>query len=127
MKYLFFFSLLALIGCSQQQDCSKFRTGTFKYTDTDLNHIKIIRNDSVQVEYNSKDDLIITTSIEWSSNCSYILTYKNVSNYPYEEEILGKKIYIKILETDGDSYLSQVSSSTTESKIKMIKIKNPLQ
>lgn len=126
MKYLIlFFSLI--IGCSQQKkDCLKFRTGTFKYIDSDLNHITITRNDSIQVEYNSKENTTITTSIEWTSQCEYILTYQDVTNYPYRDEILGKKIYVKILETDGDIYTSQVSSNTTELKTRMVKVKNSL-
>lgn len=125
MKYLIFpFVLLFVFSCnSQTKKCSDFRTGTFKYLDKDLDHITITRNDSIQVEYNSKDDITITTNVEWTSPCRYILTYKDVTNYEYQDEIIGKKIYVEILETDSSTYTSQFSSSTTESKTTMVKIK----
>lgn len=124
MKYLIFPLSLFVFSCnSQVKNCSDFRTGTFKYSDKNLDHITITRNDSIQVEYNSKDDITITTKVEWTSQCRYVLTYKDVTNYEYRDEIIGKKIYVKILETDDDTYVSQVSSSTTESKTTMIKIK----
>lgn len=124
MKYLLLFFSLAIAGCSQQKmDCSKFKTGTFKYLDKDLDHIIITRNDSIQVEYNSKDDVTITTSIEWISQCRYVLTYQDITNYQYKNETIGKNIYVNILETEGDTYISQVSSNTTESKTSMVKIK----
>ena len=88
-----------------------------------MDHITITRNDSIQVEYNSKDDITITTNVEWTSPCEYVLTYKNVANYEYQDEIIGKKIFVKIMEIDGDTYTSEVSSSTTESKTTMVKIK----
>jgi len=124
MKYIIFFVFLTIIGCSpQKKNCSKFKTGTFKYLDKNLSHITITRNDSIQIEYNSKDDITIITSVDWISPCKYILTYQDVTNYQYKDDIIGKKIYINILETDNNTYTSQVSSNTTESKTTIIKIK----
>jgi len=125
MKYLIIpFVLLFVTSCnSQAKDCSNFRKGTFKYSDKNLDYITITRNDSIQIEYNSKDDITITTNVEWTSPCKYILTYQDVSNYEYRNDIIGKKIYVEILETDGNTYTSQVSSSTTESKTTLVKVK----
>lgn len=124
MKNFNLFIFLIILGCSQQKnDCSKFKTGTFKYLDQGLNHIIITRSDSIQVEYNNKDNVTITTSIEWTSSCEYILTYKNVTNDPYVEDILGKKIHVTILSMNGNTYVGRVSSSTTKLKTRMIKIK----
>jgi len=102
-------------------DCSKFRTGTFKYLNKELSHFTITRNDSTQIEYNSKDNVTIITSVEWVSQCTYILTYENVTNHPYEKKVAGEKIKVTILNTDGNIYECQVISSSTDSKIKILK------
>lgn len=125
MRYFILLLFAVTTGCSQQKaDCSKFKTGTFKYINDELSHFTITRNDSVQTEYNSKDDVTIETSIEWTSNCEYILTYESVTNHPFEEKVVGEKIYVTILDTDGNSYECRVFSSSTDSKIKIVKVKD---
>jgi len=115
---------LTMISCSiKPKNCTNFKTGTFKYEKSNYNHIIITRNDSLQTEYNNKDNIKITTSVEWTSDCEYVLTYKNVSNYQYDNEIKNKKIFVTILNTDKNSYTARAKSNTTNTVFKMIKLK----
>ena len=123
MKYLVLFLSLTFSSCSSQsKECSKFKVGTFKYDNNYFSDIIIVRNDSMQIEYNSKDDVEIESDIKWISNCEYVLTYKKISNYTEKESVIGKKIFVTILNTDKDSYTAQVVSTTLKTKVKFVKI-----
>lgn len=114
---------LILFSCNpQKKECTKFKTGTFKYLDENSKHITITRNDTLQIENNIKNNIKITTSVKWESDCSYTLKYEDVTNYEYRNDILGKKIFISIIETKGNIYTARVKSSTTNTIVKMRKI-----
>lgn len=128
MKSLFTFIFILLLslttGCQNQDvSCEKYKTGTFKYKDSDYEGHTIIRNDSIQIEYNSKDDIKIISKIEWISNCEFILTYKDILNYPNKEDVIGEKINVKIVKTKESSYICEVKSNSLDSTIEIIKIK----
>ena len=77
---------LILLSCnSREKECLKFKTGTFKYIDASSEHMTVTRNDSIQIENDLKNRIKVTTSIKWNSNCDYVLTYKDVTNYMYKE------------------------------------------
>ena len=123
MKYIVFFFLLTAFSCkSQPSDCSKFKTGTFKYIDSNNLETTIVRNDSTQTEFNNKNGIKIISKINWVSDCEFILTYKDIINYPNKENMIGQKINIKILESKEHSYVGHVKSSTGDSKIEITKI-----
>jgi len=126
MKYSLIVTLLLTIySCSSQNlDCSKFKTGTFVYVDSNNQGTKIIRNDSIQIESNDKNDIKIVTTVKWASDCEYVLTYKDIENYPKKDQIIGKKINVKIIGTKNDTYICHATSDAIDSKIKFIKISN---
>jgi len=128
MRYFILLLLvLTFFTCSTQlknkKDCSHFRTGTFKYNKKGYESYNIVRNDSIQIETNSNNNIKIITSVEWISNCEYILTYKDIINFPYKDSLLGKKIYVEILQTKNDTYKCHVTSSTVDEEIEFIKIR----
>jgi hypothetical protein len=124
MRYLIlslFFPLF--LSCSLKlRDCSEFRTGNFIYLDSDSQHINITRNDTLQIEYDTKSKVKILTSIKWKSDCNYVLTYKDITNRENKDHIIGDKITVSILEIRGSTYKARVKSSATNTIIKMKKI-----
>lgn len=129
MRYFILLFTLTIFNCSgQSKDCSKFKTGTFKYLDQYNIETTIIRNDSIQIETNNQDDIKIITFVEWISDCEYILTYKDIENYNEKESILkkesilGKKINVKIIEINDNTFTVHVKSDVVDSQIEFIKI-----
>ncbi|HET8887108.1 MAG TPA: DNA topoisomerase IV, partial [Salinimicrobium sp.] len=90
------------VGCyKQERNCNKFRTGKFtfeSYLDGELQKTTFVRNDSIEIDFfQGKSD---TASIRWINNCEYILTNLNPKNMAQK-----KPLHIKILTTDGNSYV----------------------
>lgn len=123
MKYIGLILFFSLLNCSgQSKKCSNFKTGTFIYDIPEYKHNKIVRNDSIQIEHNSVTGIKITTSVNWISDCEYVLTYLDIENYAKKSELIGKRINVKILETSNNSYISHSTSATMDEEIKFIKI-----
>lgn len=123
MKYLYFLLIIPLFNCSaQKNNCSNFKTGTFEYIDNDNNKHTIIRNDSIQTEFNKKNNIKIITTVSWVSDCEYILTYKDIENYSKKNKVIGKKIVVKIIDIKDNTYIAQAISDAINSKITFTKI-----
>tara|TARA_R110002096_G_scaffold400233_1_gene596759 strand:+ start:4484 stop:4858 length:375 start_codon:yes stop_codon:yes gene_type:complete len=123
MKYVAFFFLLITFSCkSQTNDCSKFKTGTFKYLDQNNVETTIVRTDSIQTEFNDYNDIKIISKVNWVSDCEFVLTYKDILNYSNKENVIGEKINVKILEPKEHSYVCHFKSNTLDSKIEITKI-----
>lgn len=124
MKYLILLLFSAtLFACGQQEkNCSKFKKGTFEYVDDNGDKQTIIRSDSIQIEFNDQDNIRIITSIEWVSECEYILTYKDIENYPKKDQVIGKKINAQIIKTNNNTFICHIVSNSINSKIRMVKI-----
>ncbi len=124
MKKLILLVLITTFSCSSKPtDCSNFRTGIFKYKHKDYSGHVIERNDSIQIEYNDTDDIKIISKIEWASDCEYILTYKDILNYPQKDNVIGKSFNVKIIETKNSSYICHVKSNTLDSEVEIVKVK----
>jgi hypothetical protein len=94
----------------QEKNCSEFKTGKFEYVSEEYPE-QIVRNDTIQIEINPISKIEIYSTIEWVSECEYILTYKKVLNSPLDEsEYIGKQIYVEIIETKGNKYKVHASS-----------------
>jgi hypothetical protein len=122
MKNLILILLLnfCLKSCAQEKICEDFKIGSFEYSDPKFSEWKVNRTDSTQTEISSKSKIEIYSSIEWKTDCEYILTYKKVLNSD-AKEIIGKTITVKILETKSDSYTCISKSGDTELKLEMVK------
>ncbi|WP_179320742.1 hypothetical protein [Winogradskyella helgolandensis] len=113
--------LLTLSGCAQEKNCAEFKTGKFNYVDEKL-PFEIIRNDTLQIERNLKTGVEIHTSVEWKSDCEYILTYKKILNINRDvSDVIGKQIFVNILEIDGNKIKVQAKSDAIDDELEFIK------
>ena len=112
------------INCkSQDKNCSRFKTGTFSYVDSSTGNEQLIkRNDSLQYENIKTKGITIITTVEWTSDCEYVLTYKDILNYKNKELMIGRKIYSNIIETNGNEFKIHSKSDNIDTYIDMIKI-----
>ena len=80
------FIFLAACNSSSNEknlDCSKFKTGTFRYLGKQSGHFYIIkRTDSTQTEINTTTGSTTNLKIRWTSPCSYELTYLSRQSSP---------------------------------------------
>ena len=122
MRILFLLLFLLTQFCfSQEKNCSNFKTGEFKYVLKSMPE-KIIRTDSTQIEINPVDGVEIYASIIWTSDCTYVLTYQEIRNYPEDvSDYIGQKIFVEILETSGNWYKVRAKSNRMEEEIEFIK------
>ncbi len=114
--------LLAFNGYSQERNCADFKTGNFVYT-LKSRPEKIIRTDSLQIEINPETGVEIHTKVEWESNCEFIMTYQKILNYPKDvSSVIGKKIFVEIVETNGNRMSVHAKSDVMDEIIEFIKI-----
>lgn len=113
--------LSTLHSFTQAKNCSEFKTGKFKYLEK--NRIeKIVRTENLQIEINPKTGVEIYTKIEWKSDCEYVMTYEKILNYSKDtSHIIGKKIFVEILETNGNKMRVRAKSDTMDEEIQFIK------
>lgn len=89
--------------------CVKFKKGRFTYENPMLSEILIERNRKVQKEIYKEYKSVF--SIEWISNCSYIMTYKK-STRPRMKHLKGEQIYVDIIDVLEDgSYVYRSEAS----------------
>lgn len=121
--FFLLFCAITIIACSKQnKNCSKFKTGTFKYVDPNSITYTITRNDSLQIEVNNKNNIKVISTIEWISDCEYKLKYKDIINYLNKREVIGKVINIEIIETKTSAYICNIKSDALDSTIKITKM-----
>lgn len=124
MTMRYFVLLLFLTVCNgfaQSKDCSKFRTGTFKYVNSDEQDTVIVRNDSVQIETDATNGFKLTGSLKWLSDCKYTLTYTDVSNPDYSF-IVGTIFNVDITSTTKNAYKYTAYNETRKITGEIIKI-----
>ena len=114
---------LSLSSCSQEKNCLDFKTGNFVYVDKNQPE-KITRTENLQVETNPNTGIVIHSSIKWTSDCSYILTYEKILNCTDDvSHMIGQKIYADIIETKGNKMKVHVKSERLDTEIEFIKTK----
>jgi hypothetical protein len=106
----------------QEKNCSEFRTGKFVYQVQD-GQIDILRTESSQHEINPTTGVEIHSKVEWTSDCEYILTYEEVLNHSEDvSSIIGTKIYVEILATDGNKFRARAKSDAMDEEFEFLKI-----
>ncbi|RKS14758.1 hypothetical protein [Flavobacterium sp. 120] len=114
-------TFLSLSSCAQEKNCIDFKTGNFEYVNKNQPE-KITRTENLQVETNSKTGILIHSSIKWTSECSYIMTYEKILNCPKDvSHMIGQKIYVDILETKGNKMKVHAKSDRIDTEIEFIK------
>ena len=112
---------LTLNSCAQEKKCEDFKTGKFVYAEQNRPE-KIVRIDNLQIEINSETGVEIYTKIEWKSDCEYVMTYEKILNHPKDiSSVIGKKIFVEILETNGNKIIVRAKSDSMDEKIEFIK------
>ena len=122
IRFLLISLLLSISSCYNiERNCNDFHTGTFEFEaliDGELAKTTFIRNDSIEIDfYQGKSD---TSSIRWINDCEYIVKKINPKNMAEQ-----KALHMKILTTDGNTYMFEyaIVGSNTKQKgvVKMIK------
>ena len=112
---------LTLNSCAQEKKCSDFKNGKFVYAEKNRPE-KIVRDNDMQIETNPLTGVEIHTSIIWETECKYVMTYKKILNHPKDiSSVIGKKIFVEILETNGNSLRVRAKSDTIDEEIEFIK------
>lgn len=116
--------LILIISCfnckGQEKKCSAFKTGKFKYVLKNRPEL-IIRTDSTQVEINPITKVEAHSSIEWKSECEYVMTYETILNYPEDaSHMIGQKIHVKIISTDSNGYKVHATSPRIDNILEFI-------
>ncbi len=117
--------LLLLPFCSlwsQEKQCAPFKTGTFQYDDPAYSGYKIIRTETEQVETNTENKTKLHGTIEWTSECSYILTLDQLES-DGKKTLIDKKIHVEILRTDSRGYTCKAVMDGHTKEITIIKAK----
>lgn len=110
-----------LSSCGQEKNCEEFKTGKFIYAENDRPE-KIVRTQNTQIEINSETGVEIHTRVEWKSDCEYVMTYEKILNHPKDfSSVIGKKIFVEILETNGNKIKVRAKSDVIDEKIEFIK------
>jgi len=123
MKTIFFLltTFLFLSVSAQEKNCLDYKTGEFVYAAKNQPE-KIVRTDSLQIETNPIDGIVIYSSIKWTSDCKYIMTYEKILNCPEDVSyMIGRKIFVEILETNGNRIVVHAKSQSIDTQIEFIK------
>lgn len=102
-KVLFILPLLTVLAScyKQERKCSDFKTGKFEFEAVIDGETKIstfTRTNEIQIEtFEGKTD---TASIRWVNDCEFVLQKLHPRNMADQ-----KAITMKIINTDGDSYV----------------------
>jgi hypothetical protein len=124
-KSLVLFLILVLsnsYGQNSIRSCRKFKKGTFVYQESPLKDFVITRTRKKQIEEQKGTGLIITYSIKWHRNCSYVLTQLS-SNNRNLDILNGTSINVKIIRIDGDRYEYIATQAGLSSSYTILKVK----
>ncbi|WP_264536875.1 hypothetical protein [Flavobacterium sp. N1736] len=116
------FLLIKVSSYSQEKKCSDFKNGTFKYKNPAYKNFIVIRNGNLQTEEDKSRKLLLEGSVQWVSECQYILTYTKI-NLPTLKNLIGQKVFVTInkIENNKINCLSKMNDKSLD--LEMIKIK----
>ena len=120
MKHLLLIAIFFTGFATFAQNCTDFKTGTFKYTAAEMKGITIVRTATSQAETQDKTGATVSGPIEWISDCEYVMTCKKVTLKDMEH-MLNKQIKVKITKTDGKKYTCTATMEGMEFDMEIIK------
>ncbi|PZR15573.1 MAG: hypothetical protein DI539_18175 [Flavobacterium psychrophilum] len=95
------------------QDCSKFKNGTFKFTDPKSKEVCIItRKDNIQTERMEQSDETYDFDINWTDDCTYTVTPTAATAERKPEVTKSGTMTVKIIKTKKNSYTQKVTIAT---------------
>jgi hypothetical protein len=120
MKILYFTILFISSHAlfAQEKKCTDFKTGKFRYKDSNLKDWIIIRNDTLQIETNKFANIEAQGSIKWKSDCEYELVYTKSSF----KEFIGKKISSNISNIQNEEFLCRSNLDGQIMNFEMVKV-----
>jgi hypothetical protein len=112
MKRIITFSLLFLLpvfGFSQN-DCTKFKTGTFKVTDPATKKVCFItRDEKTQTEKMQDAEEIYDFDIVWIDDCTYTVSPTAATAARNKEVLKSGTMTVKITKVKDGSYVQRVT------------------
>jgi hypothetical protein len=119
-KAIFLIFLLLNVNIySQEKKCSDYKIGKFTYTNPLYKNWKVLRNETEQIETDKVNKIELRASIDWVTDCEYILTYtkfNNSENHP----IVGQKINVKIIKVRDESVICESESLGAKLELEMV-------
>ncbi|KPM30799.1 Hypothetical protein I595_3296 [Croceitalea dokdonensis DOKDO 023] len=117
--------LILIITCfnckAQEKKCLDYKTGNFNYVLENRPEL-IIRTDSTQIEINPITKVEAYSSIEWKSDCEYVMTYTKILNYPEDaSHMIGQAINVEIISTDSKGYKVHATSPRIDNILEFVK------
>jgi len=105
----------------QPFDCSKFKEGKFRIADTRAGVVTIAeRKGNYQTESSEALKVVLRFRITWQDNCTYTLRLDKVMRNENKIDFPSNMaVRVKIIETAGNSYIQEISSSLTNDTYKV--------
>ncbi|WP_040281939.1 hypothetical protein [Psychroserpens damuponensis] len=125
MKFLSFLIVILASATSfaQHLDCSKFKTGQFRYLDKDYADLLTIRTDSTQIDSYKTSTFKATSHVKWLTNCRYEFEYYKVSDAKFKP-LIGTKYIVEITKINGDTIVCQkVINDALQDSMLLVKLK----
>ena len=121
MQKIFFFILLLfnLNMHSQEKKCSDYKIGRFTYSNSIYKNWKVLRNKNEQIETDKVNKIELRASINWVSDCEYILIYTKF-NDSESHPIVGQKINVKIIKVENQSIICESVGLGTRLELEMV-------
>lgn len=119
---LFIFCMLSFVVFSQEEKCKDYKIGNFTYTHPSYKNWMVKRSTTEQVETDVENKIQLKASVDWISDCEYILTYSSINDskdYP----IIGQKINVKIVSTKSDRIVCISKGLGIELELEMLLVK----
>ncbi|MTD67776.1 hypothetical protein [Flavobacterium sp. LC2016-13] len=111
--------LINLNTYSQEQKCSDYKVGKFKYTNSLYKNWEVLRNETEQIETDKVNKIELRASINWVSDCEYILTYTKL-NDSENHSIVGQKINVKIIKVGNERVICESEGLGAKLELEMV-------
>lgn len=100
-----FLSIISSCSGEIKDKCKVFRMGTFVYHNMkNTKDIKVIRNDSLQIEFDTELNISDTYYINWVDDCNYYLVIKESTNDSLMPFTKNDTLFTEIVEANDISY-----------------------
>ena len=120
-NWIYLVFVFILLNCkAQEKKCTDYRTGKFNYILKNRPEL-ITRTDSTQIEINPITKVEVYSSIEWKSDCEYVMTYETILNYPEDaSHMIGQKINVRIISVDSKGYKAHATSPRIDNILEFV-------
>jgi len=105
-----FLLALPFIGFSQDNDCTKFKNGTFKVTDPATKKVCIIKRDGkIQTEKMQDTEDIYDFDIVWLDDCTYTVSPTAATAARNKNATKTGTMTVKITRVKDSSYVQRIT------------------